>query len=275
MAGSGSRGGSHRLLIATALLIASCGAPAFAVPLPPLRPALSTASAVPLPPRRPEEDGPPMPPIPAPQATATPPLPPETPPDETRVLDSPPAPPEPDATCPGLLSGRTVVATAVPPIADGDGCGIAAPVRVEAIVLRDGRRVPLVPAATMRCDLAASLADWLRDDVVPATGSEGDLVGVADAAAYTCRNRNHLSGERLSEHARGNAIDILALRFARRTIWIADATTRAFWAALKPSACLRFATVLGPGSDAFHATDLHLDLERRRSGAHLCQWNES
>ena len=213
-----------------------------------------------------------MPTAPPAQATTAP-LPPERFPAQPPAPAPPPAPPEPDTTCPGLLSGGTVVATAVPPIADGDGCGIAAPVRVEAVVLRDGRRVPLVPAATMRCDLAASLADWLRDDVVPATTGAGQLVEVTDGAAYVCRKRNHLSGERLSEHARGNAIDILGFRFAQRTIGIADGAAGAFWASLKPSACLRFATVLGPGSDAFHATDLHLDLERRRSGTHLCQWN--
>ena len=248
-------------------------AEARAVPLPPSRPVGPTIAAVPFPPERPEADGPPMPPMPQSEAEAPP-----RPPEQSRDTASPappPAPPEPDLACAGLLSGGAVVASAIPPIAGAGGCGIAAPVRLEAVVLRDGRRVSLAPPATMRCDLAATLADWLRDDVVPATAAEGDLLEVEAAAAYVCRNRNHLPGERLSEHSRGNAIDLLGLRFAHRTIAISDVAARPFWAMLKPSACRRFATVLGPGSDAYHADDLHLDLEHRRSGAHVCQWDES
>ena len=270
--GSPSVGLRHvgvRRVVLAALMIAAGAPRAFAVPLPPPRPMLPPALVVPLPPERPEEDGPAMPPASGSLVEAVPPLPPEKP------LEPAPAPPEPDLACAGLLSGGTVVAATVPTIAESGGCGIAAPVRVEAILLHDGGRVALSPAATMRCDLAASLADWIRNDVAAATSAEGDLLEVEDAAAYVCRSRNHLPGERLSEHARGNAIDILGLRFAHRTFGIAEEAAKPFWASLKASACLRFTTVLGPGSDPFHAGDLHLDLEHRRAGLHLCQWTAS
>ena len=247
-----------------------------AVPLPVPRPVEGAASAgappdVPLPLPRPEEDGPHRPsPAPRPAARPAPeafgPVLPPAPP-------APPAPPEPDPVCGRLMTEGKVVAQAAAAVSDGESCGIAAPVTLEAVVLRDGRRVPLVPPALMRCDLADRLADWLRDGVAPATAAEGPLLGVADAAAYVCRNRNWMAGARISEHARGNAIDILAFRFGRRVVGLASTDAHDVMTAVRASACARFSTVLGPGSDAFHATDLHLDLEHRRNGFRLCQWD--
>lgn len=259
--------------------------PAGAAPLPVPRPlpdagqpiAAAPPAAAPLPVPRPEAAGPvlPLPLIPdgrpesaasaAPPAEAFgPPLP--------RHSPAPDAPPEPDPTCAPLLAGGKVVAQAVAPIVEGDACGVAAPLRLDAIVLRNGRRAALVPPAVMRCDLAERLADWVRDDIAPATAGEGDLTGLVDAAAYVCRNRNWKAGARVSEHARGNAIDILSFRFARRSVGLKDAEARDVLTTLRASACARFATVLGPGADAFHETDLHVDLERRSKGFKLCQW---
>jgi hypothetical protein len=42
---------------------------------------------------------------------------------------------------------------------------------------------------------------------------------------------------------------------------------------LRASACARFSTVLGPGSDGYHQTHVHVDLESRRSGYRICQWD--
>jgi hypothetical protein len=251
-------------------------APAGAVPLPVPRPAEAAvpdaSPPVPLPVPRPEEDGPPAPkPVAPPQQVLGPVPPPAILPPPT--VPAPPAPPEPDLACGPLLATGKVVARAAPPVSGLGGCGIASPVMLEAVVLRDGRHVPLTPPALMRCDLAETLADWLRDDVVPATGAEGDLLGITDAAAYMCRPRNAVSGGQLSEHGRGNAIDVLAFRFAHRTVGLKGGEARDTIAALRTSACARFATVLGPGSDRYHETDLHLDLEHRRNGFKLCQWD--
>ncbi len=215
--------------------------------------------------RGPEVFGPVLPPGPPPAPEVAGPPAPTTP-------EPPPAPPEPDAACGPLLASGKVVARPAPAVAEGGGCGIAAPVRLEAVVLAGGRHVAVSPPALMRCDLAGQLADWLRDDVAPATAAEGDLVAVDDAAAYTCRNRNWKAGNRISEHARGNAIDLLAFRFAGRVVGLKDTVAGSLMATLRTTACARFATVLGPGSDAYHETDLHLDLEHRRNGFKLCQW---
>jgi hypothetical protein len=41
---------------------------------------------------------------------------------------------------------------------------------------------------------------------------------------------------------------------------------------MRASACARFSTVLGPGSDGYHEEHIHLDLAERRNGYKLCQW---
>jgi Extensin-like protein C-terminus len=39
------------------------------------------------------------------------------------------------------------------------------------------------------------------------------------------------------------------------------------------SACARFPTVLGPGSDWYHEDHIHLDLMERRGNYRICQWD--
>ena len=41
---------------------------------------------------------------------------------------------------------------------------------------------------------------------------------------------------------------------------------------MRDSACRRFTTVLGPGSDSYHESHIHLDLIERRKGFRMCQW---
>jgi len=42
---------------------------------------------------------------------------------------------------------------------------------------------------------------------------------------------------------------------------------------IKEAACARFTTVLGPGSDGYHESHVHLDIIERRGGFRLCQWD--
>jgi hypothetical protein len=43
---------------------------------------------------------------------------------------------------------------------------------------------------------------------------------------------------------------------------------------LKKSACARFSTILGPGSDGYHEDHVHIDLMERRPGRfRMCQWD--
>ncbi|HSI42554.1 MAG TPA: extensin family protein [Xanthobacteraceae bacterium] len=174
--------------------------------------------------------------------------------------------------------GIAVAAPAPHPDPSAPTCGIELPVRLSAVRLADGRLVPLEPAALMRCDMAAAVARWVREDVAPAAAKLGSpLAKVQVAADYQCRPRNRVVGAKMSEHGRGNAIDtggytLVDGRQLRIGGTGANAMPAGFQAQLRASACARFKTILGPGSDGYHEQHLHVDLAPRRSGAVLCQW---
>jgi hypothetical protein len=100
-------------------------------------------------------------------------------------------------------------------------------------------------------------------------------VRIVHGSAYVCRPRNNVAGAKLSEHAHANAFDVSTVEFTDRTaypIGKADAAEaeRTFETTIRKGACETFTTVLGPGSDAAHATHLHFDLAKRRGGYRLC-----
>jgi hypothetical protein len=189
-----------------------------------------------------------------------------------------------------LASGK-IIADSLPPVAAPIpvnanaasivGCGIEAPVRLSAIVLANGDKVVLSPPAVIRASLAATIADWVRDDLEPAIAYKGDrLAQIREIDAYQCRSRDHIAGAKLSEHAIGNAMDLQALVTAKgKHFDVAPQSDDknnedpAFLALMKKTACQRFMTVLGPGSDGYHSLHVHIDLEARRSGMRLCEWN--
>ncbi len=56
---------------------------------------------------------------------------------------------------------------------------------------------------------------WVLGAAIPTIGETGGgLRSLKVAAHYACRSRNHKRGARLSEHAKGNAIDISEFRLA-------------------------------------------------------------
>jgi hypothetical protein len=181
--------------------------------------------------------------------------------------------------CTDLISEDIVVAElthAVSGMSAEAFCGDEAPVRLTAIRLADGRRVELHPQALLRCETARTFAHWVRDDLAAAAAVfGGSLKWIGVAASYSCRPRNNVSGARLSEHGKANAIDIGTIGLGDgSTIKIHGADAPAvFLAAMRQSACDRFTTVLGPGSDGSHERHIHLDLANRRANFRICQWN--
>ncbi len=90
-------------------------------------------------------------------------------------------------------------------------------------------------------------------------------------ASYSCRPRNGVAGNKMSEHGRGRAIDIggFTLRDGSEITVLDDWGTRRegpLLHALHEAACGIFGTVLGPRSDRFHANHFHLDTASYRSG---------
>ena len=162
------------------------------------------------------------------------------------------------------------------PVLLGPGeCAAHDVVRLEAIRLPDRSAIALNPPATLRCALAEAVAHWVRDDVAPAAATLGsDLVSIVNYDSYSCRGRNRIVGAKLSEHGKANALDIRALHLANGVIVepTNPAVTRNFRDAMRRSACARFMTVLGPGSDGYHENHVHVDLAERTRGYRMCQW---
>ena len=184
--------------------------------------------------------------------------------------------PQPPSACRLALTDEIAIAPSLPPIIGPGACGGEDIVRLEAVVLRDKTRVPLKPAATLRCPMATAIAEWVRGEVAAIASEGGTSVSELDNFdSFDCRGRNRVAGARMSEHGRANALDVRGVKFANgqflsftdRTV--ARATREKFLA----SACARFTTVLGPGSDGYHEDHVHLDLAERRSGYRICQWD--
>src|SRR5438270_1007505 len=186
-----------------------------------------------------------------------------------------PTPPPPSA-CRLALTEAIAIAPSIPAINGPGSCGGDDLVRLEAVVLPDRRQVAVKPAAILRCAMAAAVADWVRVDMAPLAQSLGTTLSDLDNfGSFECRGRNRVSGAKLSEHGRANAIDIRALKFANgQSLSLTDrGVAREQREAVLRSVCARFTTVLGPGSDWYHEDHIHLDLAERRSGYRICQWN--
>jgi hypothetical protein len=186
-----------------------------------------------------------------------------------------PAPPPPSA-CRLALTEAIAIAPSIPAISGPGGCGGDDLVRLEAVVLPDNKHVAVKPAAILRCTMAAAIADWVRSDLAPFAQSLGTALSDLDNFdSFECRGRNRVSGAKMSEHGRANALDLRALKFANgQSLSLTDrGAAREQREAVLHSVCARFTTVLGPGSDWYHEDHVHLDLAERRGGYRICQWN--
>ena len=180
------------------------------------------------------------------------------------------------ANCEAELRKLGAVFKSEDPVRGKNGCGIEAPYRLDQIV----RGVKLSPASQLRCDTALSLARWIDTVVVPATAALPGgitLTGVNHGSSYICRRRNNSASGKMSEHAIGNAVDVVGFGFkGRDPIAVSpragDGTVEeAFQRAIRGGACLHFTTVLGPGANASHDDHLHLDIITRKGGYRLCE----
>lgn len=187
-----------------------------------------------------------------------------------------PAEPPPPSACRLALTEEIAIAPSIPDIKGSNGCGGEDLVRLEAVVLPDKRKVPLKPAAILRCRMATAIADWIRSDMAPIAARLGSQIGELDNFnSYECRGRNRVAGAQLSEHGRANALDVRAVKLVGgKSVNFTDRTVpREVRESVLHSVCARFSTVLGPGSDWYHEDHIHLDVAERRNNYRICQWN--
>jgi hypothetical protein len=157
-----------------------------------------------------------------------------------------------------------------------DQCGAANIVRLERIIMPNGSLVAILPPAILRCPMAEAVVNWVRSDLGPATAElNSSLAAVTNHGSYDCRSRNGVVGAKISEHGRGNAIDLgpITLRNGAMIDLTNRSTPKSLRRGLKDATCRRFKTVLGPGSDAYHVDHIHVDLAERTNGYRMCQWD--
>ncbi|HEY4408048.1 MAG TPA: extensin family protein [Xanthobacteraceae bacterium] len=180
------------------------------------------------------------------------------------------------SACRLRLTADVAIAPSLPPITGPGECEATDVVRLEAVVLSDRSRVAITPAAILRCTMAEAIATWVREEAAPRTLELGSaLKAVENLTSFDCRGRNGAVGGRLSEHGKANALDIHSLKLTNgKVIELTDPHVPAdFRDGLRKSACARFTTVLGPGSDGFHEDHVHVDLLERRGGYRICEWD--
>lgn len=188
----------------------------------------------------------------------------------------------------GIVKQSTFIRQTKP--IDGPGpCGADLPLKVSAFA-NDGQALALAlastgtpdagfsqglleltvlkPEATLGCPMVAWTDDWLATGVQPAAIAwfgQG-VKEVRTAGSYACRRRNHMANARLSEHAFGNAIDVMSFMLNDGYVvtvkggWRGTEQEQGFLRDVFHGACQRFRTVLGPGSDALHYDHFHFDL---------------
>ncbi|MGI6851996.1 extensin family protein [Mesorhizobium sp. 1B3] len=160
----------------------------------------------------------------------------------------------------------------LPPIDDGGLCAIDHPVKVSAI-----GNVQVKPAATLRCEMAATIALWTRRELIPAARTRyfSGVKTIHQGSSYSCRR---IRGTRTaSEHSKGNALDIMRVELkngrdidVRKPGWFAF-RQRGFLNSVRADGCDYFTTVLGPGYDHDHRDHFHFDIKERRNGYRACR----
>jgi hypothetical protein len=183
------------------------------------------------------------------------------------------APAEPSAC--QIRLAKIAVFKPLPMLVGPGECGATDAVLMDTIVLPDQSKVAVTPAVTMRCPMAEQTALWVRDDVAPTLKTLPPLRALDNFASYDCRGRNNVRAAQLSEHGRADALDVRAFRLADgRDMTLTDIHVAKDWReTIRATACARFSTVLGPGSDGYHEEHIHLDLEERRNNYKICEWD--
>lgn len=168
---------------------------------------------------------------------------------------------------PSVCGRKDIIGASATPVRNGQ-CGIANPVRVTAVA-----GVRLTNAALIDCTTAKALHKWVEKSAKPALKRKGGgLASIHVVASYSCRTRNSQKGAKLSEHAKGRAVDIAGFQLenGQKLTVLNDWSGQNSKALRKmhKQACGTFGTVLGPKANKFHLDHFHFDTARYRSGAY-------
>lgn len=200
--------------------------------------------------------------------------------ERPRPRSEPEAEPAPEAAAPapaptprkgGSMKGSVcgvagILGQEIAPIkGTAKGCGLEKGVKLTSV-----SGIRLSQPLTVDCPTAIALKRWIDKGIVPAVGrSGGGLAALEVGPGYVCRPRNNVKGAKVSEHGRGKAIDLMALRLAngqRLDVLGGWKSHAKLFKAIHGAACGPFGTVLGPKSDRYHQNHIHVDTASYRSG---------
>ncbi len=227
--------------------------PALAVPVPPAEvPRVNKVPAV-LPPVKPSVSAPVVPVIIPVQPPAS-------------VANQQPS----DGACLAVLKAKHVDFQVVDQPLGLPACVVVQPVQLKSALV-NGVVLQLPDHPILNCAFAVHFVEWMQDLGGPAAvAKEGfALKEFYTGPGYQCRGRNGETSAKISEHGFGNAVDIERMKFSDGQVFLVhdapDPAARAYETlkAIRVSACARFTTVLGPGSNEAHREHFHFD-----NGAH-------
>jgi hypothetical protein len=198
------------------------------------------------------------------------------------------------AECTATLSGVRLDFEPLSPIQQGL-CGTPAPILLRSLGV--DQKVELEPPATVSCDLAKALSEWVDGVQREAKERFGAAVAKLRASSYACRNIYNRANPPLSQHALANAIDLTGFMLTsgehitvredwdnrsvdnRSLVHLASAAVSLpnslpnvitatqqrseFVVSAHESACSIFGTVLGPRANKAHRDHFHLDMKQR------------
>jgi hypothetical protein len=186
--------------------------------------------------------------------------------------------------CTETLSGVRLDFEPLPPLQQGP-CGTPAPILLRSLGVDP--KVELEPPATVSCELAKALSEWVGAVQREAKELLGSAVLKLRASSYACRNIYHRANPPLSQHALANALDVSGFVLAsgelitvredwrNRSVQLASAegSLPPFVTAIQQKsqfvmnahadACSIFGTVLGPRANRSHKDHFHLDMKQR------------
>jgi hypothetical protein len=176
------------------------------------------------------------------------------------------------AQCVSELASKKVVFEQLKE-ATREGCRLSAPVGLTSVPTPFGD-VSLPAKPTMLCSFGLKFVDWVRDVAAPMTlaYTGQKLAEIETGPGFACTARYDKPGAPPSEHAKGDAIDVVSFVLAdQRRVTVKELSPLV--GALRMTACGYFTTVLGPGADPQHETHLHLDMLMRGGTANyrICE----
>lgn len=182
--------------------------------------------------------------------------------------------PSSEISCRNRLKKLGVEFEDVARITKGRSCGIDYP--IELTGLSGG--IDIKPSVKLNCQVTEAFAKWVKNELAPSARYRylSGIKTIKPLGGYSCRTMNSKRGNPMSEHARGNAIDVG--KFVLNSGKEIDVRKPGFFAfrekgllkAVRSDSCKYFSTVLGPGSDANHKDHFHFDLRPRKSGYRHC-----